>query len=137
MGKCSYVEAELKYQGARFARKWNVRRFSGLRRRTGCAWRDARRKCAVEKEVVSPRRHGGKFEWPEARRRYRSLFPRGIPIFGGEGKNAGAASCVVRCDAFSLRIYSAINRTISWFCLTRRPDFGLFRSSDDLLARRR
>lgn len=32
MGKCSYVEAELKYQGARFARKWNVRRFSGLRR---------------------------------------------------------------------------------------------------------
>lgn len=28
--KCSYVE--LKYQGARFARKWNVCRFSGLRR---------------------------------------------------------------------------------------------------------
>jgi len=38
---------------------------------------DERRKCAVEEEVVSLRRHGGgKFEWPEARRRYRSLFPR-------------------------------------------------------------
>lgn len=42
-------------------------------------------KCTVEKEVVSPRRHGGKFEWPEARRRYRSLFPRDIPVLGDEG----------------------------------------------------
>lgn len=51
MGKCSYVKAELKYQGARFARKWNVRRFSGLRRKNG--WRATKRKCVVKKEVIS------------------------------------------------------------------------------------
>lgn len=35
-GRRAFIHAGLKYQGARFARKWNVRRFSGLRRgRTG------------------------------------------------------------------------------------------------------
>lgn len=51
VGKCSYVEAELKYQGARFARKWNVRRFSGLHRKNG-------RRAAEEKMC---RREGSRF----------------------------------------------------------------------------
>lgn len=65
-------EAELKYQGAGFARKRNVRRFSGLRKKSGMgggeqgAGEDARRneggKCAVVKEVVSSRRCDGRFE---------------------------------------------------------------------------
>lgn len=86
MGECSYVEAELKYQSSHDSLvNGTFADFPDYEGRTGGEWRDAKRKCAVEKEVVSPRRHGGKFEWPEARRRYRSLFPRDILALGGEG----------------------------------------------------
>lgn len=118
------MEAELKYQGARFARKWNVRRFSGLRRKN-------ERRAAKRKRAPS---RGKSFRLDDTaassngRKRGDGIVHcfQEISLYLVVKGNEDGAPYVATLRRFLLRIYSAINRAISWFCLSRRPAFDLF-----------